>query len=444
MSAVEFSIVPQGERRPPYDDDAEQAVLSAMLWDEKAITTATTIIDDTAFYREKNRLVFRAMVDVFEEGSTVDPLTLAAKLESRNALRQSGGKDYIAFLLDAVPTAANVEHHAKIVREHAQLRRLIEIGQRMASEAFERRGSAHEIAQSISAELLPVAASTKSRGFVAVKDLLWPVMEEIEARARGTAQAGIPFGYKAIDSQTGGVKPGELVFICGVPACGKTALLLNIGLRAALVSNHGTAIVSAEMGAKSLVERLLNGEGRIESLRTRRGTLYDDEFVRLGRAAGLLSHAPLWIDDTATPRLADIRAKCRALKAEHPTIKLILLDFIQLIGGDDDENRSLELTTISYALKGLAKELEVAVIATCQVDAASVEKSSDKRPRLSMLRWSQGMREAADMIALVYRAGQYDTDAMPFIELDFKKVRDLAEFRVNLNWIGKYMLVEDL
>jgi replicative DNA helicase len=442
-SPVEFSIH-QPERKPPFNDDAEEAVLSAMFMDERALTTATTIVDDTTFYRERNRRIFRAILDVFQEGSSVDPLTVAAKLESRGELRSSGGKDYIAHLLDVVPTAANVEYHAKIVREHAQLRRLIEIGQRMSSDAFERAASSTEIAQGVSASLLPVAASTKSGGFVAVKDLLWPVMEDIEARVRGTAQAGIPFGYRAIDSQTGGVKPGELVFICGVPASGKTALLLNIGIRAALVSNHGTAIVSAEMGAKSLVERLLNGEGRIESLRTRRGTLHDDDFARLGRAAGLVSHAPIWIDDTATPKLADIRAKCRALKADHPDLKLILLDFIQLIGGDDDENRSLELTQISYALKGLAKELEVAVIATCQVDAASVEKSSDKRPRLSMLRWSQGMREAADMIALVFRAGQYDSDALPLIELDFKKVRDLAEFRVNLSWIGKYMLVEDL
>lgn len=432
------------DRKAPNNQDAEQAVISAMMLDVDAVLEATTIVRAEHFYRRTHGDIFDAITSILQDGGIPDPITVLAKLEARGQASDERIRPYLGWLMDAVPTSANIAYHAKIVRAHADRRILIRLAQELSEEAHNLNEDPSVVAQKAAQLLLPVAAHTKSAGFVRLKAFLYPLMEEIERRTQGK-ELGIPFGYASLDDKTGGTRPGDVVFYPGIPSCGKTALMLNIATIGALEHNLETAVISAEMGAKSLVERLLNSHGMVESIHTRKGTLTNEDMIRLGRAAGLLQHAPIWIDDTATPRLEDIKAKCRALKSKHPTLKRIMLDFIQLVGGngESEDNRALALTNISYGLKGLAKELEVDAHVTCQVDAQAVEKSSDHRPRLHMIRWSQAMREAGDMIALVSRENQFHLDGPSKLLLDFRKMRDLEPFETRLNWVGKFMMVEE-
>lgn len=445
---------PELETRDPfasaaalYSEDAERAVLCSMMMDPAAVASARLIIQDDSFYREDHKRLYRALCAIADSGAAVEPLAAVEWLRAQYPERGDHFRDYIGTeILDFVPSAANVEHYSGIIRERHDRRKLIHLAGDMITRARDLSARPMDIAQLVTSALLPVAAHTKERGFVPVGDLVLEAMEDIERRSKvpDGAVAGLSLGYRDLDRQTGGAQRGEVIFVCGVPGSGKTALLLNILLRAALDKGVASALVSAEMGAIAVVERLLNAAALVETLKTRTGKMDPEEWKSLGRAAGHLAHhAPLWIDDTATPSLADVEAKCRALKAKHPELSLIGLDFIQLIEGQNEENRSLDLTRIAYRLKGLAKELQVAFIVTCQVDAAAVEKTTDNRPRLSMLRWSQAMREAGDIILLVYRRGMYEMDAAPDIELDAAKVRSLAPFRVRLRWTGRYMLVED-
>jgi replicative DNA helicase len=430
-----------------YSEDAEKAVLCSMMMEPAAVASARLILRDDSFFREDHKKIYRALCSLADSGAAVEPLAAVEYLKAHYPERTEAFYQLVGVeILDFVPSASNVEHYAGIVRERHDRRKLINLAGEMIQQARDLSARPVEIAQLVTSALLPVAAHTKERGFVPVADLVLEAMEEIERRGKVPEGevAGITFGYRDLNRHTGGGKRGEVMFLCGVPGSGKTALMLNIILRAVLDSKVASAIVSAEMGSLSLVERMLNASALVETLKTRTGNMDAAEWKSLGRAAGFLAHhAPLWIDDTATPNLRDIEAKCRALKAKHPELSLIGLDFIQLIEGQNDENRSLDLTRIAYRLKGLAKELQVFFIVTCQVDAAAVEKTTDNRPRLSMLRWSQAMREAGDLIGLVYRRGMYEVDAVPDVEIDMAKARDLAPFRVRLRWTGRYMLVED-
>ena len=430
---------------PPYSEDAEKAVLCAMMMEASAVASARLIVGEDAFYREDHRRIYRALCAVADAGAAVEPLSTIEHLRAQYPDRAAQFADYIGIeVIDFMPTAANVEHYAKIVRERHDRRKLIHLAGEMMVQARDLTVRPVDTAQLVSSALLPVAAHTQTRGFVPLADLVLAALEDIERRGKNVdGIGGLSLGYRDLNRATGGIKRGEVLFLAGVPGSGKTALALNMLLRAALDNKIASAFISAEMGSMSVVERLLNNTALVETLKTRTGALSGDEWQRLGKAGGLLAHhAPLWIDDTATPDLHDVEAKTRALKAKHPELSLVGLDFIQLIEGDD-ANRSLDLTRVAYRLKGLAKELQVGFIVTCQVDAAAVEKTSDNRPRLSMLRWSQGMREAGDMIGLVYRPGMYEMDAAPSLDIDFQKARDLQPFKVTLRWTGKFMLVED-
>lgn len=432
---------------PPYSDEAEKAVLCSMMMDSAAVAAARLIVSDDSFYRDDHKRLYRALCDIADSGAAVEPLAAVEWLKARYPERAESFYQLVGVeISDYVPSAANVEHYAGLVRERQDRRKLISLAGEMMLQARDLSARPMDTAQLVTSALLPVAAHTKARGFVPVADLVLAAMEDIERRSKipEGEVAGVSLGYRDLDKYTGGGKRGEVLFLCGVPGSGKTALMLNIILRAAMDKGIASAIVSAEMGSQSLVERMLNASALVETLKTRTGKMDSEEWRSLGKAAGMLAHhAPLWIDDTATPNLRDIEAKCRALKAKHPELSLIGLDFIQLVEGQNDENRSLDLTRIAYRLKGLAKELQVFFIITCQVDAAAVEKTTDNRPRLSMLRWSQAMREAGDLIGLVYRRGMYEVDAISDIEIDMAKARDLAPFRVRLRWTGRFILVED-
>lgn len=428
-----------------YSEDAEQSVLSAAFMEPAALAKARLMLHPESFFRSAHSRIFNALATVADRGEVPDPVTLSNALIASGELEATGGKDYIGYLVDVVPTASNVEYHARIVRELADRRGLIAIAEGMIQNARDLKLAPDVVAQQVTSLLLPVAAHTKTQGFVPISDILIPVLTDIHHRRAGTDHmAGITWGYDAIDNETGGLREGEVAFFCGVPGSAKSAIVLNIAQRTAERTQRHVSIVSAEMGRKAMVERILNTTARINSKAARKGEIDDTEWDYMVKVGRHLKPLKLSIDDTAQPRIQDVLAKCRAEKAKHPDLCLIIVDFIQLLKDSDDANRSLELTEISYALKGLAKEIAVAIIITCQVDAQAIEKRDDKRPQLGDLRWSQGMREAGDFICLIYNRLQYEPGAESVLELSFRKARDLPVFTIRLRWVGEYMLVDDM
>lgn len=385
-------------------------MLSAMLMDRDAVDRVNEVVDDTMFYREGNRRIFRAMVNLAERGDVIDPLTLSEELSRRGELQAAGGKDYIGFLVDAVPTAANVEYHAKIVREKALRRRLIEVSTAIVSEAFESAAPASELLDAAEHKIFEVNQSRGNEGFTRIKELLWPTMENIEKLQRGGESiTGVPSGFKDLDELTAGFQKSDLIIVAARPSMGKTAFVLNIAQNAALDKNIPVAFFSLEMSKESLVQRLLTSEGRVDAQRLRKGKLHDDEFVRLGRAAGMLSHAPIWIDDTPGISLLEMRSKARRLKTDND-IGLIVVDYLQLMNApSNQESRQQEISFISRSLKGLARELKVPVVALSQLSRAPEQRTGEnKRPQLSDLRESGAIEQDADLVMFIYRQEMYD------------------------------------
>ena len=414
-SPVEYSIAspprdPYRERRPPYSEDAEQAVIAAMLMDADAIMRAAEYVDDTMFYREGHRRIFRAMVAVTERGEVVDPLTLADELARRGELVASGGKDYLGFLSDAIPTAANVEYHAKIVREKALLRRLIEVSTSIVTEAFEGRTTAAELLDDAETKIFQVSQAQGNQGFTRIKELLWPAMERIEAVSRdGRSVTGVASGFRDLDEMTSGFQPADLVIVAARPSMGKTAFTLNIAQHAAIEHNVSVAFFSLEMSKDSLVQRMLTSEARIDAQTLRKGKLRDDDFPRLARAAGILSHAPVYIDDTPGITILEMRSKARRLKADSG-IGMVIVDYLQLMSGPaSSENRQQEVSQISRGLKALAKELSVPVVALSQLSRAVEQRAGAEkgRPVLSDLRESGAIEQDADLIMFLFREEVY-------------------------------------
>jgi replicative DNA helicase len=411
-SSVEFSIQSPPDayrdRRPPWSEDAEQAVLSAMLIDQDAILRATEHVDDTMFYREGHRRIFRAMVAISERGDVVDPLTLSDELQRRGELDASGGKDYIGFLVDAAPTSANVEYHAKIVREKALLRRLIEASTEIVAEAFDARQTAGELLDHAESRIFEISQQRGREGFTRIKELLWPTMERIEALQRGGKSiTGVASGFTDLDELTSGFQPSDLIVVAARPSMGKTAFILNIAQHAAIEHNVPIALFSLEMSKEALVQRMLTGEARVDAQKLRKGMLRDDDFPRLARAAGILAQAPIFIDDSPGITLLEMRSAARRLRADA-NVGLVVVDYLQLIQSTSDaENRTQEISQISRSLKALAKELAVPVVALSQLSRAT-EQRTDKRPQLSDLRESGAIEQDADLVMFIYRQEMYE------------------------------------
>jgi replicative DNA helicase len=398
------------ERRPPYSEDAEQAVLSAMLMDQDAALRATEHLDDSMFYAERHRRIFRSMIGIIERGAVVDPLTLADEMGRRGELEASGGKDYIGFLVDVVPTAANIDYHAKIVKEKALRRRLIEVSTAIVAEAYEGKVEASELLDEAESKIFLVAQERTREGFTRIKELLWPTMERIESLQHGgKTVTGVASGFPDLDELTSGFQRSDLVIVAARPSMGKTAFTLNVAQHAAIEHQVPVAFFSLEMSKESLVQRMLTAEARIDAQRLRKGMLRDDDFPRLARAAGILSSAPVWIDDTPGITLLEMRSKARRLKAESG-IGLVVVDYLQLMSGPTgSESRQQEVSMISRGLKALAKELSVPVIALSQLSRAPEQRTGDhKRPQLSDLRESGAIEQDADLIMFLYRQEMYD------------------------------------
>ena len=407
-SSMASANEPNGDRRPPYSEEAETAVLGAMLMDQDAILRATEHVDDTMFYRERNRRIFRAMVAIIERGDVVDPLLLADELARRGDLEIAGGKEYIAYLVDAVPTSANVEYHARIVKEKALQRRLIETCTALITQAYEGRSTAADLLDDAEQRVFQVSQQRGMQGFTRIKELMWPTMERIEALQRGGKTiTGVPSGFNDLDEMTSGFQNADLIIVAARPSMGKTSLVLNIAQHAAIEKHTPVALFSLEMSKEALVQRMLTSEARVDAQRLRKGMLRDDDFTRMARAAGTLSAAPIWIDDTAGISLLEIRSKARRLRADAK-IELVIVDYLQLISGPSSESRQQEISSISRSLKALAKELNVPVIALSQLSRAPEQRAGDHRPQLSDLRESGAIEQDADLVMFIYRQEVYD------------------------------------
>ncbi|CAN5860840.1 replicative DNA helicase [soil metagenome] len=398
------------DRQPPYAPEAEISVLGGMLIDGDAVAKALEFVDDTMFYREANRRIFRAMTRLFQRGQVVDPVTLGEDLTKTDELDGIGGMSYIAELLDAVPTAANIEYHARIVRERALLRRLIDASSHIIRESYESgEKTVEQVLDEAEQRIFQVAQSHEREGFVWIKKILYPTFEKIEQlQASKGGITGVSTGIHNLDEMTGGLQRGDLVIVAARPSMGKTAFVTGLGLHAAIMQQVPVAMFSLEMSKQQVVQRMLCSEALVDLGRLLRGRLQDDDFGRLAQAAGHLNTAPIWIDDSGSLSVLEMRAKARRLKADQPDLGLVVVDYIQLMTGGDAENRQQEVSTISRGLKALAKELQVPIIALSQLSRA-VEQRADHRPQLSDLRESGSIEQDADLVMFLYRQEYYHT-----------------------------------
>lgn len=396
------------DRQPPFSPEAEASVLGGMLIDGSAVARVVEFVDDTMFYREAHRRIFRAMVRLFERGSVLDVVTVSESLKEGAELENAGGLEYLASLLDAVPTAANIEYHARIVHDKAMLRRLIDAAHAIVRDVHEPGNRpVDEVLDQAEQVVFRVSESRNREGFVWIKEVLWPTFEHIEKLQESQGGiSGLATGFADLDRMTTGFQAGDLVIVAGRPSMGKTSWALNVAQNAAIEHGVPVAIFSLEMSKEQLVQRFLCAEGRVDAQKLRRGRLAGDEYQRLARAAAHLNAAPIWIDDSATGNVLEMKAKSRRLKADAE-VGLIVVDYIQLMSGSTrTDSRVQEVSEISRGLKALARELEVPVIALSQLSRAP-EQRPDRRPQLSDLRESGAIEQDADLVMFLYRPEYY-------------------------------------
>jgi replicative DNA helicase len=379
-----------------------------MLLDSDAGLTAIEMLRDRDFYRDAHRRIFRAMTKLLERGDVVDPVMLRNELERAGDLEASGGTDYIADLLDIIPTAANVEYHCRIVREKSLLRRLIDVGTNIVQSAYEGRDGVGALLDQAEQQVFEVSYQRGTQEVVRIKELMWQAMERIEARHRGDDSVrGVLSGFTDLDEMTNGFQGSDLIIVAARPSMGKTSFCLNAAANAALEGSTPTAVFSLEMSRDQLVERLLAAESFVDLHRLRSGKLRDDDYPKMSRAAGLLGTAPIWIDDTPALTLLELRSKARRMKAEH-NVGLFIVDYLQLIRGTGrQESRQEEISFISRSLKALARELHTPVVALSQLSRAPEQRGGDRRPVLSDLRDSGAIEQDADLVLFIYRAEMY-------------------------------------
>ncbi len=396
------------DREPPYSIQAEVSVLGGILIDPESIPRVVETVNDSMFHRESHRRLFRAMVRLFEQDTVVDVVTLGDHLQKTDELESVGGLEYIADLLDAVPTAANIEYHARIVREKAVLRRLVEASSQIIRDAYEQGDrSIEEVVDLAEQRIFQVAESHDRSGFVWIKEILWPTFEHIEKLQESSGGlTGVATGFPSLDRMTTGFQKGDLTIVAARPAMGKTSWVLNVAQNAAIDHEVPVAIFSLEMSKEQLVQRLLCAEGRVDAQKLRSGRLSAAEYQRLAASAGKLNTAPIWIDDQPGSTVLEMRAKARRLKSESE-LGLLVVDYLQLMAGHrTSENRQQEVSEISRGLKALARELEVPVIALSQLSRGP-EQRTDHRPQLSDLRDSGSIEQDADLVMFLYRPEYY-------------------------------------
>jgi replicative DNA helicase len=414
-------------RVPPHDLDAEMSVIGSVLLDPLSVAKVLQFLHPEDFYRENNGQIYRAALDLFAAGEPIDNVTLAAQLQTMGLLDRVGGRAQLASMQGAVPTAANIEYYGRIVKEKAYKRRLISAGSNIAGFGYDDGVEAEEAINQAQSLVFGVADDRDQRELSKLYDLLGPAMERISLQMEsGQGIVGIPTGFHDLDRMTGGFKDSDLIIVAGRPSMGKTALALNIALYSALEAKKSTAIFSLEMSKEQLTERLLTEQAQIDAQRMHRGLLTEAEFDRVSNALGPLGEAPIFIDDTPVMDELTLMLKARQAKMRH-NIDMILIDYLQLMHGRSsrsDDNRVQEVSSISRALKGLARELRIPVIAISQLSRAP-EQRPDKRPILSDLRESGSIEQDSDVVMFLFRPEYYKSDERPGIaELHVAKHRN--------------------
>ncbi len=401
-------------RVPPHDLEAEQSVLGAILQDPAALAKVLELLDPEDFYRENHAQIYRAALTLFGQGEPIDNITMADELEKAGVLDRVGGRSHLLVLQESVPTAANVDHYGRIVKEKSYKRRLIHAGSDIAALGYDPAVEADDAVNKAQQSVFAVAQDRVRTEFQRLYDLLRPAMKRIEDQMEsGRGVIGVPSGFYDLDRLTSGFKPSDLVIIAGRPSMGKTSLVLNIALHAAVTEKTGVAIFSLEMSKDQLVERLLCEQAMIDAQRMHRGQLGDAEYQRLAEALGPLGDAPIFIDDSPTLDELTMLLKARQVKARH-NVGMIVLDYLQLMHGRNrsEDNRVQEVSAISRGLKGLARELSVPVLAISQLSRAP-EQRPDKRPILSDLRESGSIEQDSDLVMFIFRPEYYKPEEKP-------------------------------
>jgi len=397
------------EKLPPQNLEAETAVLGSMLLDREAIARSIEMLDDSAFYAEANKEIFRAIVKLYDSGEAVDIVTLIEELKKRNALDKVGGPAYVTGLAGSIPTSANLEHYAKIVQEKCLLRNLISIATKIVSESFAPSSDVEEILDRAERLIFDITASHKRRMQISeMKDIVKESIETIDRLyQRKENITGIPTGFHDLDMRLAGLQRSDLLVIAGRPSMGKSALAINIIEHVGTVKKIPCAFFSLEMSKDQLAQRMLCSLANVNSHKVRTGFFSQTDWPKLVTAAGKLSEAPIFIDDTPGISALELRAKARRLKAKHD-IQLLVVDYLQLMTGSlRAENRQQEISAISRSLKALARELEIPIMGLSQLSRA-VEQRADHRPMLSDLRESGAIEQDADVVMLLLREEYYN------------------------------------
>lgn len=438
------------DRVPPQNIEAEQSVLGAMLIEKEAIPKVMEILRDTDFYREAHRVIFNAMLELYNKNEAVDMITVTEILKRDNKLEDVGGIAYVTSLANAVPTAANVTYHASIIEEKSILRQLVSVSTQIASMGYEANDDVKNIIDSAESKILEISNRKKTADFTPINEIVLDSFKSIEAlMGNKNGLTGLPTGFEDLDNLTSGLHGSDFIILAARPSMGKTAFALNVvqnvAIRAAKKVGGApktVAFFSLEMSKEQLVQRMLCAEANIDSQRLRIGELRDEDWAMLINTADTLSSANIYIDDTAGITAMDMRSRARRLKAEHG-LDLIVVDYLQLMQGSGKKNnsgdRQQEVSEISRSLKGLARELDVPVIALSQL-SRSVEARQVKRPMLSDLRESGSLEQDADIVAFLYREDYYnpETENKNITELIIAKHRNGPVDTVNLFFHKQY------
>lgn len=426
----------------PHSLEAEQSVVGAMLMDKDAIMTAAEIVSQEDFYQTAYGILFEAMVELFNEGKPVDLITLQERLKEKDVPPEITSLEFARDLLTAVPTSANVKYYAEIVMEKSMLRKLIKLNEEIENMCYLGRDSLEAVLETTEKRVFELVQKRNTGDYVPIKQVVLNALDKIEksSKTKGTV-TGIPTGFIDLDYKTSGLQPSDLILVAARPSMGKTAFVLNIAQHVAFRSNKTVAIFSLEMSKEQLVNRLFSLESQVDAQLLRTGNLKDSDWEKLIEGAGVIGKSKMIIDDTPGISISELRSKCRKFKLEQG-LDLIIIDYLQLMTGrvgGRAESRQQEISDISRSLKGLARELNVPVIALSQLSRA-VEQRPDHRPMMSDLRESGAIEQDADVVMFIYRDDYYnkDTDMKNIAEIIIAKQRNGPIGTVNLAWLPNY------
>lgn len=426
----------------PHSVEAEQAVIGAMLMDKDAILTSSEIISGEDFYQSAYGVVYEAIVELFNEGKPVDLITLQERLKEKDVPAEISSLEFARDLLTAVPTSANVKYYAEIVAEKAMLRRLIKLNEEISNMCYVGKEPLEAVLEITEKKVFELVQKRNTGDYVPIKDVVLNALEKIEKASKTSGSVtGIPTGFLDLDYKMSGLQPSDLILVAARPSMGKTAFVLNIAQHVAFKAKKTTAIFSLEMSKEQLVNRLFSLESQVDSQSLRTGNLKDSDWEKLIESAGIIGRSNLIIDDTPGISISELRSKCRKYKLEHD-LELIIIDYLQLMTGrvgGRSESRQQEISDISRSLKGLARELNVPVIALSQLSRA-VEQRPEHRPMLSDLRESGAIEQDADVVMFIYRDDYYnkDTELKNIAEIIIAKQRNGSIGTVNLTWLPNY------